>query len=93
MLLRVLAAWPLPGLGLLVLPDGPTPHLDAYALHTALMVEMVWPDGPRQAAIATVEEITRAETGAAAARGLLFDDSVAELSPGASVWLVEEDGE
>ena len=47
LLLRVATAWPLPGLGLLVLPAGPTPYLAAYPLHTALAVEACLPDGTR----------------------------------------------
>ena len=45
MLLRVVASRPLPGLGLLALPDGPTPYLAACGLHTALAIEAHLPDG------------------------------------------------
>jgi len=87
MLLRVAAAWPLPGLGLLALPDGPTPHLAAYPLHTALAVEAVFPDGTCQPGTATVEEVTRAD---GAARALLLDVGPATeptLVPGTEIWL------
>jgi hypothetical protein len=91
MLLRVAAAWPLPGLGLLALPDGPAPTLGRYALHTALAVEAVLPDGTRHPAVATVEEITRPETPDASVRGLLLDDGAAtSLPPSTEIWLVEE---
>ncbi|HEX8330757.1 MAG TPA: hypothetical protein VF629_24715 [Hymenobacter sp.] len=87
--MRVASAWPLPGLGLLVLPDSPTPQLDAYALHTAIAVEAVLPDGSRRAATATVEEITRDGAASTATRGLLLDVEVATLPAGTTVWLRE----
>ncbi|MBF9222917.1 hypothetical protein [Hymenobacter ruricola] len=87
-LLHVAAAWPLPGLGLLVLPAGPAPALAAYALHTALAVEVVLPDGTRHPAVATVEEITRPETPATAEQGLLLDiDAAVAAGAGAEIWL------
>ena len=70
LLLRVAAAWPLPGLGLLVLPDGPTPYLTACDLHTALAIEAHLPDGTRRSGSATVEEVSRPE---ATMRSLLLD--------------------
>ena len=70
LLLRVAATWPLPGLGLLALPDGPTPHLTAYPLHAPVAAEAILPDGTRHTATATVEEISR---GATSERGLLLD--------------------
>lgn len=70
LLLHVATTWPLPGLGLLALPAGPTPHLTAYALHATVAVEAVLPDGTRHTATATVEEISRE---AASERGLLLD--------------------
>lgn len=88
LLLRVATAWPLPGLGLLALPEGPTPHLGPYSLHTALAVEAVRPDGNRWLGTATVEEITRAN---ASERGLLLDltaATTAGLPPGTEIWLV-----
>ncbi len=88
-LLCVAAAWPLPGLGLLVLPAGPTPALAAYALHTALAVEVRLPDGRRWSATATVEEVSRAGTPAAdPQRALLLTLELPELlPPGAGIWL------
>ena len=87
LLLRVAATWPLPGLGLLALPNGPTPHLTAYALHTTVAVEAILDDGTRHAATATVEEITR---GAAPERGLLLDfRSPLALPVGSEIWLAQ----
>jgi hypothetical protein len=88
LLLRVAQAWPLPGLGLLVLPDGPAPALAAYDLHTALAVEAALPGGARHAAVATVEELTRPETPAPT-RGLLLDVEAADLPAGTEIWLAE----
>ncbi|MET4075680.1 hypothetical protein [Hymenobacter sp. UYCo722] len=85
LLLRVAAAWPLPGLGLLVLPDGPTPYLAACDLHTALAVEAHLPDGTRHPGLATVEEVARPET---TVLSLLLDLSPArELPVGTIIWL------
>ena len=87
LLLRVSVAWSLPGLGLLVLADGPTPHLKAYALHTALAVELVWPAGHRHAATATIEEVTRSESPE---RALLLDpgQEAPAVLPGTEIWLI-----
>ncbi|WP_460501651.1 hypothetical protein, partial [Hymenobacter agri] len=71
LLLRVATTWPLPGLGLLAMPAGPTPHLTSLPLHTALPVDLHLPDGSRRPAVGTVEELSRA--GAEAMRGLLRD--------------------
>lgn len=85
LLLRVAASWPLPGLGLLALPGGPTPHLMAYALHAAVAVEATLPDGTRHVATATVEEISR---GAAPERGLLLNFGTPVAVPvGSEIWL------
>ncbi|HEX8504878.1 MAG TPA: hypothetical protein VF630_05880 [Hymenobacter sp.] len=92
LLLRVAATWALPGLGLLALPDGPTPGLDAYPLHTALAVEAASPTGTRLAGTATVEEVTRPDAADAPARGLLLDfGTAATLPPGTSIWLTPGD--
>ena len=86
LLLRVAATWPLPGLGLLALPSGPTPHLTAYELHAAVAVEAILPDGTRHAATATVEEITREMV---LERGLLLDFGTTVALPNNSeIWLV-----
>ena len=88
LLLRVAAAWPLPGLGLLALPQAATPQLAAYALHTALAVEAALPDGTRHTAHATVEEITRPEESNIPTRGLLLDFAApVVLPPGTTIWL------
>jgi hypothetical protein len=91
LLLRVAAAWPLPGLGLLALPEGPTPHLQHYALHTALAVVAVAPDGSRYTATATVEEITQPDAASPLSRGLLLDFGKAiDLLPATEIWLSGE---
>ncbi|WP_345125011.1 hypothetical protein [Hymenobacter antarcticus] len=88
LLMRVAAAWPLPGLGLLALPQAATPLLAAYALHTALAVVAALPDGTRHAAYATVEEITRSEESNIPTRGLLLDFAApVTLPPGTTIWL------
>ena len=85
LLLRVATTWPLPGLGLLALSSGPTPHLMAYALHAAVAVEAVLPNGTRHAATATVEEIS---LRAVPERGLLLDlGSPVALPAGSEIWL------
>ena len=89
LLLRVAATWPLPGLGLLALPDGPTPHLTAYPLHTTIEVAAILPDGSRHAATATVEEITRPEAPGKPAQGLLLDFGASlPLPRGSEIWLL-----
>ncbi len=87
-LLKVGAAWPVPGLGLLLLPAGPTPHLRRYPLHHALRVAMVLPDGRRWSATATVEEVRRTETPECA---LLLEAGadLPELPPGTAIWQLE----
>ena len=88
LLLRVATAWPLPGLGLLVLPAGPTPYLAACPLHTALAVEACLPDGTRVSGVATVEEVSR-PADAAPTSGLLLDlGPTRELPGGTTIWLV-----
>ncbi|MDO7850222.1 hypothetical protein Q4S41_01345 [Hymenobacter sp. CA1UV-4] len=90
LLLRVAAVWPLPGLGLLVLSNGPAPALAAYALHTALAVEAVLPGGARRPGMATVEEISRPEAPAPT-RGLLLDfGAPTDVPADTEIWLVEE---
>lgn len=86
LLLRVEKVWPLPGLGLLVLPAGPTPALADYALHTALSVRLELPDG-QAIATATVEEVSH---DSAPMQALLLHD-VAQMAvpPGTAIWLVE----
>jgi hypothetical protein len=90
LLLRVAAVWPLPGLGLLALPDGPTPYLAACPLHTALAVEIRLPDGGRHSSLATVEEVSHA-AAAGPTSGLLLDlGLVRELPAGTTVWLTDK---
>ena len=90
LLLRVATTWPLPGLGLLALPAGPTPHLSAHPLHSALAVTATVPDGESYAAIATVEEVTRPAAPTTVIRSLLLDfGSPVDLPPGTEIWLVE----
>ena len=90
LLVCVAATWSLPGLGLLALPQEPAAPLAAYALHTALLVEAVLPNGTRHAAQATVEEITRPEESTASTRGLLLDFAgPLALPPGTTIWLAQ----
>ena len=87
-LLRAAATWPLPGLGVLVLPAGPTPHLAGYPLHTTLNVEVAPPGAARYTATATVEETTRDDAPDGPTRALLLDITAAErLPPGTNIWL------
>ena len=88
LLLRAAATWPLPGLGVLLLPARPTPHLASYPLHTALSVEVAPPGAARYAATATVEEITLDDAPDGPTRALLLDITEAEfLPPGTEIWL------
>ena len=89
LLLCVASAWPLPGLGLLVLPAQPTSTLATYALHSALAVEVWLPDGTVLQGWATVEEITRPDTTAEPAQcALLLDlDGAVALPPGTEIRL------
>lgn len=85
-LLRIASAWPLPGLGLLVLPAGATPALASYALHTALAVCLDLP-GEQVFATATVEEVSH---GAELVQALLLHDFAQMAVPAdTAVWLVE----
>ena len=89
LLLCVAATWALPGLGLLALPDGPTPHLTSYDLHTALAVEARLPNGTCHVGTATVEEVSRADDTDGPARGLLLDFGAVQQFPmGTTIWLV-----
>jgi hypothetical protein len=84
LLMRVATAWPLPGLGLLVLPAGSTPALAGYVLHTALAVRLELPGG-QALATATVEEVSK---GNELKQGLLLHDlAMTELPVGTGVWL------
>ncbi|TPG62943.1 hypothetical protein [Hymenobacter nivis] len=90
-LLRVAAAWTVPGLGLLALPAGPDAALRAHALHTSLPIEARLPGGPRAAGTATVEEIERE---GATSYGLLIDlGALATVPPGTEIWHVPGPGE
>ena len=91
LLLRVAQTWPLPGLGLLALPDGPTPYLAAGSLHTALAVEVRLPDGSRHpGGLATVEEVSRPDDAAGPTCGLLLDlRSTRGLPVCTTIWLAE----
>ncbi|MDO7845260.1 hypothetical protein Q5H92_02750 [Hymenobacter sp. M29] len=93
LLLRVAQAWPLPGLGLLALPDGPALALANHELHTALAVEAILPDGARYPGMATVEEISRLGE-VVPSRGLLLDFSAPiEVPAGTEVWLAEPESD
>ena len=60
LLFTVASAHQVPGLGLLVLPglNEQSPHIP-YALHTALPVRLLLPDGTAADATATVEEVSQ----------------------------------
>lgn len=84
LLLRVAEAWPIPGLGLLVLPAGPDVPLRAHALHAAVAVEARPPGGLAVAGAATVEEVERAGRST---YGLLLEFAGAvELPVGTEIW-------
>ncbi|AMJ67659.1 hypothetical protein [Hymenobacter sp. PAMC 26628] len=84
LLLRVAAAWAVPGLGLLALPAGPDGALRAHALHTALPIEARLPGGPTAGGTATVEEIEREGV---ASYGLLLDlGALVTVPPGTEIW-------
>ncbi|WP_139924444.1 hypothetical protein [Hymenobacter sp. DG01] len=75
----------LPGLGVLLLPKSGVPELLEVALHTALRVSLRYPTGHAETAIATAEEITRAD--APVIRGLLLGQGgAAPVPPGTQVW-------
>jgi hypothetical protein len=85
--MHVAAAWPLPGLGLLLLPEGSTPYLTDQPLHTPLAVEVSLPDGSRYQGFATVEEVHHA-AAAGPASGLLLDlGPTREVPVGSIIWL------
>ena len=88
LLLRVAAAWPVPGLGLLLLPDAQASTvLHIYPLHTALRIVAHRPDGAPWQATATVEEVAH---GDARQYGLLVTIDEADAAPaGTEVWLAE----
>lgn len=90
LLLRVAAAWPLPGLGLLALPEGPTPYLASQPLHTALAVVLHLPNGSSYSGQSTVEELSRPEEPSPV-QGLLLDlDGSYEVPPGTTIWLAQQ---
>lgn len=84
-LFRVDKIFPLPGLGLLLLPAPGASALDSQALHAALRLTLRHPTGPAEPAVATVEEITR--DAAPAVRGLLLPEpGPRPVAPGTEVW-------
>lgn len=88
LLLHAATTWLLPGLGVLVLPVGPTPHLAGYPLHTALEVEVAPPGAAPYTATATVEETTRDDAPHSPTRALLLAITGAgPLPPGTNIWL------
>ena len=82
-LFTVARALPVPGLGLLLLPAGPAPHLRPLALHTALAVTLHLPDGRTYPATATVEEVAAETTPQPA---LLLADWPNPVPAGTAVW-------
>lgn len=92
LLLRVAATWPLPGLGLLALPDAPTPYLMAQNLHNILTVKILYIDNTSRNAFATVEEVSRPDDSTPPTRCLLLDlETTRELPAGTSIWLAAPD--
>ncbi|RYU81587.1 hypothetical protein [Hymenobacter persicinus] len=94
LLLQVKDSFTLTGLGVLLLPAGSVPALTQLDLHTVWAVEVLWPDGHREAAVASVEEITRpgssASGGATQERGLLLThEGAATVPTGTRVFLAE----
>ena len=90
LLLRVASTWAVPGLGLLALPAVPTPNLQPYDLHTALLVVAIAPDGARYDATATVEEVTSDNVAGSNVRGLLLDFGLpVTLLPATEIWLAD----
>ena len=84
LLLRVAAAWLVPGLGLLALPAGPGGPLGALPLHMALAVEARLPGEAAVAGTATVEEVERA--GHTVYGLLLAFAGPVDLPQGTEIW-------
>jgi hypothetical protein len=85
LLFRVAKSFPLPGLGILLLPDMPPQALAAPALHTALPLTLRYPGGHTETTVATIEEIARA--GCPTTRALLLTQPEAAPAPaGTEVW-------
>ncbi|GAB3305681.1 hypothetical protein [Hymenobacter tenuis] len=85
LLFRVDKIFPLPGLGLLLLPQITAPELHQLDLYTALKLHLHYPSGHTQTVIASVEEITRDEAGVI--RGLLLtQESSLQVPLGTEVW-------
>lgn len=83
LLFRVAQRVALPGLGILLLPETPPVELLALALHTALRLTLRHPGGHLETAVATLEEITRAEA-TATTRALLLAQPETVPTPAAT---------
>ena len=85
LLFRVDKIFPLPGLGVLLLPETTVPALHKLDLYTALKLQLRYPSGHSQTVLASVEEITRED--ASAIRGLLLtQESLPMVALGTEVW-------
>ncbi|UPL49718.1 hypothetical protein [Hymenobacter sublimis] len=85
LLFRVDKNFSLPGLGVLLLPEKQVPELQKLALHTSLRLLLHYSAGHREPAVATVEEIDRAEESAVRAL-LLTQEGAAPVPVGTEVW-------
>ena len=85
LLLEVYECFTLTGLGVMLLPTGSVAALERLELHTVWPVVLAWPDGRREVAVASVEEITRHEEHfgkkATQERGLLLTHEEATKPP------------
>ncbi|TYZ06272.1 hypothetical protein FY528_18715 [Hymenobacter lutimineralis] len=85
----------LPGLGVLLLAETMVSRLSELALHSALAVQLRYPDGRAEAATATVEEVSReasTTTESSTTRALLLTHAEAAPVPaGTEVWWAGEE--
>jgi hypothetical protein len=84
-LLQVEESVLLTGLGVLLFPAAAAPALAQFSLHTALALTLRWPTGQQQAAIGSVEEVSRPgatpEAGHTETRTLLLTHEAATPVP------------
>jgi len=85
LLLRVAESFTLTGLGVLLFPDELATNLTSFELHTALALTLHYPDGHKELAVASVEEVARPEI--LATRVLLLTHEGTTLVPvSTEVW-------
>ena len=97
-LLQVEESVLLTGLGVLLFPTAPAPVLAQFHLHTVLPLTLRWPTGQQQAALGSVEEVSRPgatpESGHTETRTLLLTHEAATLVPaGTEVWWSGEEAD